>query len=93
MIGLGEQEAEVIDLLRDLRDTGCEIVTIGQYLAPSPAHLPVQDYISPEQFAHYKKKAQELGFLHVESGPFVRSSYHAERVLNERESRSPVQTS
>ncbi|MCX5750371.1 MAG: lipoyl synthase, partial [Candidatus Saganbacteria bacterium] len=87
MVGLGEREAEVIALLRDLRDTGCEIVTIGQYLAPSPAHLPVQDYISPETFEQYRKTALELGFLHAESGPFVRSSYHAERVLNERKSR------
>lgn len=87
MVGLSEKEAEVIDLLRDLRDAGCDIVTIGQYLAPSPAHLPVQEYLSPETFEHYRKTALEMGFSHAESGPFVRSSYHAEKVLNERKSR------
>ena len=79
MVGLGETEAEVHETLADLRDAGCEIVTIGQYLQPSRRHLPVVDYVPPEQFQLFESHAYGLGFRHVASGPFVRSSYQAER--------------
>ena len=77
MVGLGETKEEVIDLLHDLRKSGCDIVTIGQYLAPSKKHHPVIEYVTPEIFDIYKKKAEEIGFLYVASAPLVRSSYHA----------------
>lgn len=77
MVGLGETDEEVIEVLRDLRRHGVKIVTIGQYLRPTLQHLPVLRYVTPEQFAGYRRAAQEMGFDHVESGPFVRSSYHA----------------
>ena len=78
MVGLGETEAELIAVFRDLRDVGVEILTVGQYLRPSPDHLPVVRYWTPEEFASLKQTALALGFRHVESGPLVRSSYHAE---------------
>lgn len=77
MVGLGETQEEVIKLLFDLREFGCDIVTIGQYLAPSKKHHPVIEYVTPEIFGVYKKKAEEMGFLYVASSPLVRSSYHA----------------
>ena len=77
MIGLGETEEEVAEALRDLRGAGVDIVTLGQYLRPSEWHLPVAEYVPPEQFAAYERVARELGFLHCASGPFVRSSYKA----------------
>ncbi len=77
MVGLGETDAEVVDVLRDLRAVGCDSITIGQYLRPSPRHLPVERYVPPEQFAEYATTATELGFRHVASAPFVRSSYNA----------------
>jgi len=77
MVGLGETQEEVIDLLYDLRKFGCDIVTIGQYLAPSKKHHPVIEYVTPETFDIYKKKAEEMGFKYVASAPLVRSSYHA----------------
>lgn len=77
MVGLGETQEEVIDLLYDLREFGCDIVTIGQYLAPSKKHHPVIEYVTPEIFDIYKKKAEEMGFKYVASAPLVRSSYHA----------------
>lgn len=77
MVGLGETQEEVIELLYDLREFGCEIVTIGQYLAPSKKHHPVIEYVTPEIFSIYKKKAEEMGFKYVASSPLVRSSYHA----------------
>ena len=77
MVGLGETEEEVIDLLHNLREVGCDIVTIGQYLAPSKEHHPVVEYVTPETFAFYKNKAEEMGFTFVASSPFVRSSYNA----------------
>ncbi len=79
MVGLGETEDEVINLMQDLRSIDCNILTIGQYLAPSEKHHPVVEYVTPEQFERYHKKGLELGFLLVESGPLVRSSYHAEK--------------
>jgi lipoic acid synthetase len=78
MLGLGEREEEVLTALQDLRATGCDILTLGQYLQPSLKHLPVVEFVSPEKFAEYKLRAEEMGFIHVASGPLVRSSYHAD---------------
>jgi len=78
MLGLGETEAELLTALRDLRAAGCDILTLGQYLQPTLKHLPVVEFVTPERFAHFKGCAEELGFLHVASGPMVRSSYHAD---------------
>jgi lipoyl synthase len=77
MLGMGEGETEVVQVFRDLLDSGCAFLSIGQYLAPSRRHFPVQEYIPPEHFEHLRKVALDLGFSHVESGPYVRSSYHA----------------
>ncbi|MCC7332917.1 MAG: lipoyl synthase [Flavobacteriales bacterium] len=79
MLGLGETEEEVLETLQDLKNAGCEIITIGQYLQPTPKHLPVVEFVHPEKFAFYKKKGLEMGIAYIESGPLVRSSYHAER--------------
>ncbi len=81
MLGLGEKELEVYQLMEDLREVGCEFLTIGQYLAPSPLHYPVKEYITPQQFDHYGKIAKENGFTFVASAPFVRSSYNASEAL------------
>lgn len=77
MLGMGELEGEVLQVLRDLRDVGCSYLSIGQYLAPSRRHYPVQEYVPPELFESLRVQALEMGFSHVESGPYVRSSYHA----------------
>jgi lipoic acid synthetase len=77
MLGLGETPAEVRQVMRDLRASQVEILTLGQYLRPSPKHLPVVRYIPPEEFAEYRRLGREMGFRHVEAGPLVRSSYHA----------------
>jgi lipoic acid synthetase len=77
MVGLGEEWDELVATLRDLRANGCQIVTIGQYLRPSLANLPMSRYYTPAEFAELKRIGVELGFGHVESGPLVRSSYHA----------------
>ncbi|UOK43853.1 MULTISPECIES: lipoyl synthase [Flavobacterium] len=79
MLGLGETEEEVIQTMKDLREANVDIVTIGQYLQPSKKHLPVKEFITPEQFAKYEQIGKELGFRHVESGALVRSSYHAQK--------------
>lgn len=79
MLGLGEREEEVYETLRDIRSAKVDVVTIGQYLQPTKNHLPVKAFITPEQFKKYEEYAKSLGFIHVESGPLVRSSYHAER--------------
>ncbi len=79
MLGLGETEEEVIETMDDLRSVDVDILTLGQYLQPTPKHLPVDDFITPEKFAEYKEIALEKGFRYVESGPLVRSSYHAEK--------------
>ncbi|MDC3240944.1 lipoyl synthase [Flavobacteriaceae bacterium] len=79
MLGLGEREEEVLETLNNLREAKVDVVTIGQYLQPSKKHLPVHSFITPEQFKVYEKYALELGFLHVESGPLVRSSYKAHK--------------
>ncbi len=77
MMGLGETEEEVIEVMKDLRDVDCDFLTLGQYLAPSDKHYPVKEYVTPETFERYRVKAEELGFKFVASGPFVRSSYKA----------------
>jgi lipoic acid synthetase len=79
MLGLGETEAEVIETMQDIRNQNVDIITIGQYLQPSKKHLPVKEFITPEQFEKYEKLGKEMGFRHVESGALVRSSYHAEK--------------
>lgn len=78
MLGLGEREEEVLQAMRDLRASNCDILTLGQYLQPSLKHLPVIEFVTPEKFAEYKVRAEEMGFVHVASGPMVRSSYHAD---------------
>ena len=77
MVGLGEEHDELVSTFRDLREVGCGILTIGQYLRPSPAHAPMIRYYRPDEFGALKQIALDLGFVHVESGPLVRSSYHA----------------
>ncbi len=80
MVGLGETEDEVKQLLNDLYEHQVQVVTIGQYLQPSREHIPVKEYVHPDIFEIYRKYGEELGFMFVESGPLVRSSYHAERI-------------
>jgi lipoic acid synthetase len=79
MLGLGESHEEILETLDDLRSVNVDIVTLGQYLQPTVNHLPVQEFVTPERFAEYKEYGLKLGFRFVESGPLVRSSYHAER--------------
>jgi len=81
MVGLGEKMDEVVQVMKELRTAGCDILTIGQYLRPSPEHLEVREFIPPQTFAHYKEIACSLGFLYVASSPFVRSSYMAKNWL------------
>ncbi|MBV9760607.1 MAG: lipoyl synthase [Acidobacteriaceae bacterium] len=78
MLGLGETAPEVLEVMRDLRAHHVDILTLGQYLRPSPKHLPVLRYVAPQEFADYKQAGREMGFSHVEAGPLVRSSYHAD---------------
>ena len=82
MLGLGEEHDELIEVLRDLRRVECDILTLGQYLRPSTNHLPVVRYVTPAEFASLKDEAMAMGFRHVESGPLVRSSYHAWEHVN-----------
>jgi lipoyl synthase len=77
IVGMGETEAEVIGALADLRAIGVDIVTIGQYLRPTPRHRPIDRYVHPDEFARYRAEGERLGLPHVEAGPLVRSSYHA----------------
>ncbi len=84
MLGLGETEEGVIDVMKDLRSVGCDIMTIGQYLAPSIKHHPVVEYVHPDIYAKYKDIGMELGFKYVASSPLVRSSYHAGEVFAEK---------
>ncbi|MFQ5380501.1 MAG: lipoyl synthase [Dehalococcoidia bacterium] len=90
MVGLGETRPEVIAVLRDLRTAGVEIVTVGQYLQPSPSHLPIRRYWHPDEFSEIKQLGESLGFRHVESGPLVRSSYHAGEQAESAASRSDL---
>ena len=78
MLGLGETRVEIINTLKDLRSVNCQRITLGQYLRPSLAHIPVQHYWEPKDFKEFACIAKELGFKKVNSGPLVRSSYHAE---------------
>ena len=78
MLGLGETEAEVLVAMEDLRAANCDILTLGQYLQPTLKHLPVVDYVTPEKFNELGERGREMGFVHVASGPMVRSSYHAD---------------
>ncbi len=81
MVGLGETEEEVVELMHDVRKSGVRLMTIGQYLQPTKQHIPVVEYVTPEQFEKYRKIGLELGFDNVESGPLVRSSYMAEKTF------------
>lgn len=83
MVGLGETEAQINHLLDDILETGCDILTIGQYLHPSKEHYPLARYATPDDFARYKKTALEKGFRHVASAPLARSSYRAWEALDE----------
>ena len=78
MLGLGEAEEELFQAMADLRQSRCDILTLGQYLQPTLKHLPVAEFVSPDRFAAYRRVAEEMGFVHVASGPMVRSSYHAD---------------
>jgi len=82
MVGLGETMAELAQTMADLFDHGCEIITLGQYLQPTKAHLTVEKYYSPEEFVRLEKKARQIGFKKIAAGPFVRSSYHAQDLFN-----------
>jgi len=83
MLGIGERPEEVLEVLGDLRAVGCDILTLGQYLQPTKAHLPVDRWVHPDEFAMLKQEGLKMGFRHVEAGPLVRSSYHAdEQVLS-----------
>jgi lipoic acid synthetase len=77
--GLGEADEEILEVMRDLRAAGVDVVTLGQYLQPTKEHLPVDRWVHPDTFAHFRDEGRAMGFLHVEAGPLVRSSYHAEK--------------
>jgi lipoic acid synthetase len=79
MVGIGEEDDEIVKVMRDLRSVDCDVLTIGQYLQPTKQHLPVDRFVDPEQFETFRRTALEMGFRYCESGPLVRSSYHAER--------------
>lgn len=85
MLGLGETHEEVLESMQDLRAVGTDIVTLGQYLQPTQKHIPVAEFVTPERFEEYKRKGIEMGFRYVESGPLVRSSYHAEKHIFDME--------
>ena len=81
MVGVGETKEEINQTLRDLREIDCDILTIGQYLPPTREHYPLDRFYTPQEFAELKMLALEMGFSHVESGPLVRSSYHADEQI------------
>jgi lipoic acid synthetase len=89
MLGLGETTDELLEVLADLRDVGCDTLTLGQYLAPTLKHIPVARYVPPAEFDMLGKLARTLGFSHVASGPFVRSSYHADEMVDGHADRNP----
>ena len=91
MLGLGETEEEVLQAMRDLRAHDVDILTLGQYLRPTPNHLPVEEWVTPEKFAWYREQGLELGFTEVASGPLVRSSYRADRILEQNNLGLPVE--
>jgi lipoic acid synthetase len=78
MVGLGETNEEILEVMRDLHAHGCDLLTVGQYLQPSRHHLPVARFVTPAEFEQFARAAQEMGFRNAASGPMVRSSYHAE---------------
>jgi lipoic acid synthetase len=82
ILGMGEEHDEIIDVMKDLRDVGCDILTIGQYLCPGKGFLPIKRFYHPDEFKHLKYEGEKMGFKHVESGPLVRSSYHAAKQFN-----------
>jgi lipoic acid synthetase len=86
MLGLGETKEEILELLRDLREVGCDFLTVGQYLQPHPDRLPVVRFVPPEEFEEYKRLGEEMGFKAIASGPFVRSSFHAAKMFNSHNS-------
>jgi lipoic acid synthetase len=86
MLGLGETKEEILKTMDDLREAGCQVFTLGQYLQPTLKHMPVEEYIHPDQFACYREEAASRGFSQVESSPLVRSSYHAEKHVTKLES-------
>jgi lipoic acid synthetase len=96
MVGLGETDDEILQVMRDLRAHGVDMLTIGQYLQPSPHHLPVARYPHPDTFAMFERAARSLGFSHAAVGPMVRSSYHADQqaeqagVIKERGGDAPL---
>lgn len=79
MVGIGEEPDEVLKVMRDLREVECDILTIGQYLQPTKNHLPIERFVHPDEFTMYRQEGYKMGFRHIESGPLVRSSYHAEK--------------
>jgi lipoic acid synthetase len=81
MLGFGETEEDVVEAMHDLYNVGVHVLTLGQYLQPTKAHHPVIEWVTPEQFKRYQEIGLEIGFKYVESGPLVRSSYHAEKHL------------
>ncbi|MBN2428470.1 MAG: lipoyl synthase [Deltaproteobacteria bacterium] len=83
MVGMGETRSEIANAMKDLVDAGCRLLTLGQYLQPTRKHFPVQRYVAPEEFADMREEGLEIGFIHVEAGPLVRSSYHAEEQFKE----------
>jgi lipoic acid synthetase len=85
MLGVGEDTDEVLLAMADLRAVGCDILTLGQYLRPSLKHIPIRRYVPPEEFVALKEAGLGMGFLHVESGPLVRSSYHADEQVPDRD--------
>jgi lipoic acid synthetase len=87
MLGMGETDDEIIEVMRDLVATGVEILTLGQYLQPTRKHAPVDRYLPPETFLELARRGRSMGFRHVESGPLVRSSYHAESHIRIAETR------
>jgi lipoic acid synthetase len=90
MLGLGEATEELLDVLADLREIRCDTLTLGQYLAPTLKHIPVARYVSPAEFDTLAVLARSMGFAQVASGPFVRSSYHADEMVNQHASGNPV---
>ena len=87
MLGIGERMDEVVKVMHEIRGTDCDILTLGQYLQPTKEHLPIDRYVHPDEFRLLKEAGLEMGFNHVESGPLVRSSYHAERAVKEQSSK------
>jgi lipoic acid synthetase len=85
MLGLGEELEEILQTMRDLREVDCNILTVGQYLQPTVKHLPIRKYYTPDEFNHIKEQGMSMGFSHVESGPLVRSSYHAHEQVKQAE--------